>query len=268
MQKSTSQKSCTWASKHCTTRCACSSVIKYDGREEEAIQIEVSRCNSTKWTLLHKSRQAQGPLVQKDVSNLCISQASVTPPHHLIGTRPSREWEIVSLKIGCPLFWLSPPSNPPSKAGSPGKNIQKSSSLSRELWGASGERGSGWWNIRWCRAQHRGTDPCLLSFFWERDFQHLQHWRCSPQPQWRCGDRATQTVPILQDGVPSWLTAEAKQLSLALVGDPTAAPSLFPAQKFPSATPLPCEGLFFNSPCNFCFKEPAFAGSKASQDSF
>lgn len=43
-------------------------------------------------------------------------QASVTPPHHLIGTQPSREWEIVSLKIGCPLVWLSPPSlHPPLK---------------------------------------------------------------------------------------------------------------------------------------------------------
>lgn len=109
-------KSCTWASKHHTIRCACSSVIKYDGMEEEAILIKISRCNSAKWTLLHKSRQAQGPLVQKDVSNLCSLSALVTPPHHLIGTRPSREWEIVSLKIACPLFWLAPPSNPPSKA--------------------------------------------------------------------------------------------------------------------------------------------------------
>lgn len=95
-----------------------------------------SRCNSAKWTLLHKSRQVQGPLVQKDVSNLCslsALQTGITPPHHLIGTRPSREWEIVNLKIGCPLFWLSPPSSPASKAqGSPGKNIQKSSSLSGE----------------------------------------------------------------------------------------------------------------------------------------
>lgn len=62
------------------------------------------------------------------------------------------------------------------------------------------------------------------------DFQHLQHWMCypSPQPHWRCGDRATHTVPVPQDGGP---TAEAKQLSLALVAHPTAGPSLLPAQK-------------------------------------
>lgn len=80
-------------------------------------------------------------MVQEDVSRLCplsasglrYRQASVTLPHHLIGTQPSREWEIGSLKIGCPLFWLSPPSIPPPrhKAGSPGKTIQKSISPSR-----------------------------------------------------------------------------------------------------------------------------------------
>lgn len=86
-----------------------------------------------------KSRQTQGPSLQKDGSNLRsfsapapaaaglpsglrYRQASVASRHHLIGTHPSREWEIVSLKIGCLLFWLSPPSVPPQRhrAGGPG----------------------------------------------------------------------------------------------------------------------------------------------------
>lgn len=97
--------------------------------------------------------------------------------------------------------------------------------------------------------------PALL-LLGKRDFQHLQHWRCkpSPQPLWRCGDRATHTVPAFHDGVPSWLTAEAKQLSLALVADPTAAPSLFPAQKLSSDTPSPCEGLFLQQSMQLLFQ--------------
>lgn len=130
-------------------------------------------------------------MVQEDVSKLGslsasglrYRRASVTPPRHLIGTRPSREWEIGSLKIGCPLFWLSPPSIPPPrhKAGSPGRAMQKRVSPSRTSWEVPLDR-----EVRMgsCRgdAKHSTGGRCLpaLLLLGKSDFQHLYHWRYRP----------------------------------------------------------------------------------------
>lgn len=238
-----------------------------------------------------KSRQAQGPSLQKDGSNLRsfsapvpaaawlpsglrYRQASVARRHHLIGTQPSREWEIVSLKIGCPLFWLSPPSVPPQRhrAAGPGKNIQKNSSLSGGSRVVFLEVRSGMGCYQG-DAEHRTRGPCLISCFWERaistTFSTGAATRAHPAPlEVRGHSGATQPIPALRDAVPSRPTAKAKQLSLALVAAPAAAPPLFPTRKLSLAIPLSCGGLCFNSLCNFWFKEPEFTGSKASQESF
>ena len=105
----------------------------------------------------------------------CVRQASVAPQHHLIGSQPSREWEIVSLKIGCPLFWLSPR---PSLRKGTGLAVQGKTSRKA----AASVEGAGRYFWRWrsgmgCYrgdAQHRaGGSLPDLPLLGKSNFHHL-----------------------------------------------------------------------------------------------
>lgn len=85
-----------------------------------------------------KMAQISAPLL---LQGLCCKQASIAPRHHLVGTQHDREWEIVSLKIGCPLLWLSPPSVPGAQGWrSSEKHPEKQQ---RERGGIFGDGGKG-----------------------------------------------------------------------------------------------------------------------------
>lgn len=211
--------------------------------------------------------------MQKDVWNLCSLSAAQTgerhPPRHLIGTQPSREWEIVSLKIGCPLLWLSPPSIPPSKAQgwqSREKHPQEQQPcrVSREV--LLETEGQDREAAGWCQAQHRlWSLPALLLL--GKVISNTSSTGCATQAPSPTGGVGTEphtlslsprtVAPLLKPSSWAWL----------LWHIPQQVPHCFLLRNS-SATPLPREGLFFNNSCTFCLKEPAFAGSRASQGSF
>lgn len=213
--------------------------------------------------------------MQKDVWNLCSLSAAQPgerhPPRHLIGTQPSREWEIASLKIGCPLLWLSPPSIPPSKAQgwqSREKHPEKQQpcTVSREVF--LEREGQG----RVMPSTAQGSGPCLPSCSWERVISSTSSAGDAAQAPSPIGGVGTEPhtlslSPRMKNPVPCSPLLKPSSWAWLLWHFPQQLLHCFLLRNF-SASPLPCEGLFFNHPWTFCFKEPAFAGSRTSQGSF
>lgn len=136
-----------------------------------------------------------------------------------------------------------------------------------KLGGIFGDGGAGWGTMGVMSSITQGVPawPPASGMEWFPPplWGELQPW--APSPSGGLGtEQRHKACPCPPDAVPSWPTAKAKQLSLALV----AAPALFPTRKLSPAIPLSCRGLCFNGLCNFSFKKPTFSGSKASQDSF
>lgn len=233
---------------------ACRPETKREGTEEKAIQLQI-RGNGEKCPLLPIQTCIGSLPANRTMAQIPIPLPSrgCTADRRALSrdtTQPAREWEIVSLKIGCPVLWLSPPSVPRAQG-----------------WRFSRKQPEKQWYFwRW-RSGMQHVGHRLTSRFSERAFSVMfstgvATWAPRMSCEGQC--RAAQPDPA----VLGWPMAKAntQQLRPNFVARGAQIPPQIPHLESLQNNHHP---ICLHSPwiTDFWLEEAAFPGSKASQDS-